>query len=222
MQDLNKVTVIIPAYNEEKSIEKVIDKIKSSKIETKIIVVNNASTDNTEDLAIKKGAKVIRCDERGKGYAMEKGIKYVNTDITVFIDGDLEIYDKDVIEDMINPIIERDVDFVKSAFTREGGRVTELVAKPLLGLLYPDICKFEQPLSGIIAGKTEYFKKIVFEKDYGVDIGILIDMIKLGAKTEEIHIGKVDNNSKSWESLNEMSQQVMKAILKRRNIEIKE
>lgn len=220
MQDLNKVTVIIPAYNEEKSIEKVIDKIKSSKIETKIIVVNNASTDNTEELAIKKGAKVIRCEERGKGYAMEKGIQYVNTDITLFIDGDLEIYDKDVIEDMINPIIKRDVDFVKSAFTREGGRVTELVAKPLLGLLFPDICKFEQPLSGIIAGKTEYFKKIALEKDYGVDIGILIDMIQLGAKVEEVNIGKVDNNSKSWESLNGMSQQVMKAILKRKNIEI--
>ncbi len=220
MQDLNEVTVIIPAFNEEKSIEKVIDKIKSSKIETKIIVVNNASTDSTEELAIKKGAKVIRCDEKGKGYAMEKGIQHVDTDITIFIDGDLEIYDKDVIEDMISPIVEKNVDFVKSAFTREGGRVTELVAKPLLGLLFPNICKFEQPLSGIIAGKTEYFKKIVLEKDYGVDIGILIDMVQLGAKVEEVNIGKVDNNSKSWESLNGMSQQVMKAILKRKNIEI--
>lgn len=222
MQELNEVTVIIPAFNEEKSIERVIDKIKSSKINTKIIVVNNASTDKTEELAIKKGAKVIRCDERGKGYAMEKGIRYVNTDITLFIDGDLEIYDKDVIEDMINPIVERNVDFVKSAFVREGGRVTELVAKPLLGLLFPNIYNFQQPLSGIIAAKTEYFKKITLEKDYGVDIGILLDMIGLGAKVEEVNIGKVDNNSKSWESLNGMAQQVMKAILKRKNIEIKE
>lgn len=215
MQDLNKVTVIIPAHNEEETIEKVIDKIKSSIIKTDIIVVNNASTDRTEELANKKKVKVVNCETRGKGYAMETGIKYAETNITVFIDGDLEIYDKDIINDMIYPIIERDVDFVKSSFTREGGRVTELVAKPLLGILFPDMLKFEQPLSGIIAGKTEYFKQIIFEKDYGVDIGILMDMIKLGAKTEQVNIGKVDNNSKSWESLNEMSQQVMKAILKR-------
>lgn len=220
MQDLNKVTVIIPAFNEEKTIEKVIDKIKTSVIKTNIIVVNNASTDRTAELASKKEVKVINCDTRGKGYAMEKGIQYVNTDITLFIDGDLAIYDKDVIKDMINPIIERDIDFVKSAFTREGGRVTELVAKPLLGLLFPNMPKFEQPLSGIIAGKTEYFRKIILEKDYGVDIGILMDMLKLGAKTEEVYIGKVDNNSKSWESLSEMSQQVMKAIIKRSNIKV--
>ncbi len=220
MQYLNKVTVIIPAFNEEKNIEKVIDKVKSSIIKSNIIVVNNASTDKTAELANKKDVMVIECDTKGKGYAMETGIRYVDTDITLFIDGDLEIYDKDVIKDMVAPILERDIDFVKSAFTREGGRVTELVAKPLLGLLFPNMPKFEQPLSGIICGKTEYFKKIVFEKDYGVDIGILMDMIRLGAKTEEVYIGKVDNNSKSWESLNEMSQQVMKAIIKRTDIKL--
>lgn len=220
MENKNKVTAIIPALNEEKSIQRVIDKIKNSAIKSNIIVVNNASTDKTAELAIEKGAKVIECETRGKGYAMERGIQYVDTDITVFIDGDLEIYNEDVIQSMISPIVEKNVDFVKSAFTREGGRVTELVAKPLLDLLFPNIFKFEQPLSGIIAGKTEYFRKIIFEKDYGVDIGILLDMIKLGAEVKEVHIGKVDNNSKSWESLNEMSKQVMKAILKRKDIEI--
>lgn len=214
------VTVIIPAFNEEKSIQRVIDTVKNSIIETNIIVVNNASTDKTKELALKKGVKVIDCSKQGKGYAMEKGISYVDTAITLFIDGDLEIHNKDIIKDMITQIIEKDIDFVKSAFEREGGRVTELVAKPLLNLLFANAYKFEQPLSGIIAGKTEYFKKVSFEKDYGVDIGILLDMIKLNAKIEEIHIGKVDNNSKSWESLNEMSEQVMKAILKRSNTEL--
>ncbi|MCI9000505.1 MAG: glycosyltransferase [Clostridia bacterium] len=216
MQNSNEVTVIIPAFNEEKTIMKVIDKINTSAVKANIIVVNNASTDKTAELAKGKGVQVIECKEQGKGYAMETGIQYVNTKITLFIDGDLEIHDKDVIQDMIDPIIEEDVDFVKSAFTREGGRVTELVAKPLLELLFPHMFKFEQPLSGIIAGKTEFFKKITFEKDYGVDIGILLDMLALGARIEEKHIGKVDNNSKSWESLNDMSKQVMKAILKRK------
>lgn len=218
MQELNKVTVIIPAYNEEKTIEKVIDRVKNSVIKSEIIVINNASTDRTAEVAIKKGVKVIECSDKGKGFAMERGVENVNTDIILFIDGDLEIYNEDVIKDMVNPIIEDNIDFVKSAFTREGGRVTELVAKPMLELLFPEISHFEQPLSGIIAGKTKYFKNIVFEKDYGVDIGILIDIIKMDAKVKEIYIGKVDNRSQSWRSLNEMSKQVMKAILKRKNI----
>ena len=116
---------------------------------------------------------------------------------------------------MIEPIMEKNIDFTKSAFTREGGRVTELVAKPLLQLLFPEIAKFEQPLSGIIAGKKSIFDQIEFEKDYGVDIGILIDVIQLGGKVEEVYIGRIDNNSQSWRSLSLMAKEVAKAILKR-------
>ena len=108
-------------------------------------------------------------------------------------------------------------DFVKSTFERAGGRVTELVAKPLLELLFPDNCNFSQPLSGIIAGKKEKFDKIELEKDYGVDIGILLDMIKMNAKIKEVNIGTIDNCSQSWKSLSKMSKQVMVAILKRAN-----
>lgn len=212
---MKNVTVVIPAHNEEKTIGQVIEKMITSSIESKIIVVDNCSTDNTAKEAKSKGAKVIYCDKKGKGHAMEAGIQHVDTDITVFVDGDLGIYNKDVLKEMTEPIIRDDVDFVKSAFKREGGRVTELVAKPLLQLLFPDIAKYEQPLSGIIAGKTSIFKQIVLEKDYGVDIGILIDIIQLGAKIEEIHIGRIDNNSQSWESLSKMAKEVAGAILKR-------
>lgn len=212
---MKNVTVVIPAHNEEKTIGQVIDKMKSSHIESEIIVVDNCSTDNTSEVAENKGAKVIHCDKKGKGYAMEMGIQHVNTEIVVFVDGDLGIYNADVLKAMTDPIIQKDIDFVKSAFKREGGRVTELVAKPLLQLLFPDIAKFEQPLSGIIAGKTKVFQQIVLEKDYGVDIGILIDVIELGAKVEEVHIGRIDNNSQSWESLSKMAKEVARAILKR-------
>lgn len=212
---MKNVTVVIPAHNEEKTIGQVIEKMMTSNIEAKIIVVDNCSTDNTAKEAKDKGAKVIYCGKKGKGYAMEAGIQHVDTDITVFVDGDLGIYNEDVLKEMTEPIIRDDIDFVKSAFKREGGRVTELVAKPLLQLLFPDIAKYEQPLSGIIAGKTSIFKQIILEKDYGVDIGILIDIIQLGAKIEEIHIGRIDNNSQSWESLSKMAKEVARAILKR-------
>lgn len=215
---MNNVSVIIPAYNEEKTIGQVIDKVRESTIKTEIIVVNNCSTDKTEELAKQKGAKTIYCGNRGKGYAMEEGLKHATGNIIMFIDGDLGIYINDVISLMVNPIIEKKVDFTKSAFSREGGRVTELVAKPLLELLFPNIKNFEQPLSGIIAGTKQAFDKIVFEKDYGVDIGILLDMINNKVKIEEIYIGRIDNNSQSWQSLPKMAKEVASAILKRANV----
>lgn len=213
---MKNVTVIVPAYNEEATIGQVIEKIKASEIESNIIVVDNCSTDNTTKIAKNNGAEVVYCGQKGKGFAMEAGIKHCKTEIVLFVDGDLEIYNEDIVQAMITPIIKENYDFVKSAFKREGGRVTELVAKPLLQLLFPDdVAQFEQPLSGIIAGKTEIFRQIELEKDYGVDIGILIDMIKIGAKVKEIHIGRIDNNSQSWDSLPKMAKEVARSILKR-------
>ena len=93
-----------------------------------------------------------------------------------------------------------------------------MVAKPLLKLLFPEFQKYSQPLSGMIAGKKEVFEKIEFEKDYGVDIGILLDVVNMGYSIEEVMIGKLENNSKDWKSLEKMSIEVMRAILKRRKI----
>ena len=212
---MKKVTVIIPAHNEEENIGKVIDKIRESKVKSEIIVVDNCSTDKTFDIAKSKGVKTVHCENRGKGYAMEAGLKEVTGDIVVFMDGDLGIYSKDILSLMVDPIINNDVDFTKSAFEREGGRVTELVAKPLLQLLFEEKANFMQPLSGIIGGKKEVFENILFEKDYGVDIGILLDMINMNAKIEEVFVGRIDNNSQSWDSLSKMAKEVARAILKR-------
>ncbi len=212
------VSVIIPAYNEEETIGQVINKVRDSKIKSEIIVVNNCSTDKTEELAKENGAKVIYCDQRGKGYAMEAGLEVASGDIILFIDGDLGIYVQDVVDLMVQPILEGKAKFTKSAFSREGGRVTELVAKPLIELLFDDVKSFEQPLSGIIAGEKEVFEKVKLEKDYGVDIGILLDMVNNHVPIEEVHIGRIDNNSQSWKSLSKMAKEVAKAIIKRADI----
>lgn len=212
---MKNVSVIIPAHNEEERIGKVIDRLNQTKNKPEIIVVNNCSTDRTEEFAKAKGANVVRCDTRGKGHAMEEGLKHAQGNIIMFVDGDLEIYNDDIISAMTEPITNGEAEFTKSAYEREGGRVTELVAKPLLELLFPDMYKFEQPLSGIIAGKKEIFEKMKFEKDYGVDIGILLDAVMLTPKVKEIHIGKIENTSQSWKALSGMAKEVQKAILKR-------
>ena len=211
------ISVIIPAYNEEENIKTVIDICKRNKDVSEIIVVNNLSTDRTEEIALKEGAKVVFCDKQGKGYAMEVGSKEAKNECIVFLDADISDYSHDVVSQLAKPILSRNIDFVKATFDREGGRVTELVAKPLLKLLFPNV-KYTQPLSGMIAGKKSIFQKIEFEKDYGVDIGILLDMINLDVKIEEVKIGKIKNVSKSWKALEKMSTEVMKAILKRANV----
>lgn len=215
---MKKLTVIIPAFNEQKCIKKVVRLVKKNENVDEIIVVDNNSTDATAMLAEKEGAKVVFCKEQGKGYAMEKGLKEAKNEIVVFIDADINNYSKDVIGKLAEPIVNEEADFVKSMFERTGGRVTELVAKPLLEILFPEIYKFSQPLSGMIAGKKSLLSKIEFEKDYGVDIGILLDMIQINVTIKEIHIGKIKNHSQQWRNLEKMSREVMNAIIKRYRI----
>ena len=216
----NKISVIIPAFNEQKTIAKVIKRIKTTSHISEILVVDNNSTDKTAILAEKAGAKVVFCAEKGKGYAMEKGLKEAANDIIVFIDADINNYSSNLISKLVEPILEGRADFVKSMFDRKGGRVTELVAKPMIKLLFPGIPTFSQPLSGMIAGKKHLFNKLTFEKDYGVDIGILLDMILLNVNIEEVHIGTINNFSQDWKNLDKMSYEVMSAIVKRSQKEI--
>lgn len=215
---MKKLTVIIPAFNEQKCIKKVVRLVKKNENVDEIIVVDNNSTDATAVLAEKEGAKVVFCKEQGKGYAMEKGLQKAKNETVVFIDADINNYSKDVIQKLAEPIVNEEADFVKSLFERTGGRVTELVAKPLLDILFPEIHKFSQPLSGMIAGKKSLLSKIEFEKDYGVDIGILLDMIQMNVRIKEIHIGKIRNQSQQWRNLEKMSREVMNAIIKRYRI----
>ncbi len=211
-----KVSVIIPAFNEEKNIANVINKAKKCKYVQEIIVVNNKSTDNTEKIAKNEGARVVECNSQGKGYAMEEGVRSAKNEVLVFLDADIADYTEDVVDRLIKPIIEKEIDFVKATFDREGGRITELVAKPLLKIVFPSMQAYQQPLSGMIAGKKSCFEKVEFEKDYGVDIGLLLDMSKKHVTIQEAYLGTLKNVSKDWRALEKMSTEVMKAILKRK------
>ena len=218
---MNKVSVIIPARNEEKTIGQVIDIVKKSKVDHEIIVVNNASIDNTADIAKEKGVRVVNCDKVGKGNAMKVGLESAINEFVVFLDSDIVNYNERIVEILVEPLIKRNVDFVKSAFDRTtGGVVAEVATKPLLELLFPDMPKFIEPLSGMIAGKKSILETLDFEPDYGVDIGILIDVINKNVKVEEVNIGQIINMShvlKTNETMKNMSIQIMRAILKRYN-----
>jgi glucosyl-3-phosphoglycerate synthase len=152
-----KVSVIIPVLNEEKTIGNVVKLVKKSKVTNEVIVIDDNSTDNTISEALKNGAKIYKSAFPGKGYSMKEGIEYSENDVIVYIDGDIDNYDCDIIKKLSEPIISNKCDFVKATFSRDAGRVTELVAKPLLSILFPDLIIYSQPLSGMIAGKKSFF-----------------------------------------------------------------
>lgn len=191
---------------------------KSAKNVDEVIVIDDNSEDRTVKFALQNGAKVFTSSIKGKGASMREGLEYAKNDIIVFLDADIDNYQTDIIKKLTDPIIKQDYDFVKSTFSRNAGRVTELVAKPLLSILFPELINFSQPLSGMIAAKKEFLKKVNFDNDYGVDIGILIDMYNLKAKIQEVDIGEIKNKSKPWQALGKMSKEVSRAILKRAEI----
>ncbi len=209
------ISVIIPALNEEKTIAQVVELVKKPDKVSEVLVVDDKSMDNTVEEAKRAGAKVITSTKLGKGSSMQEGILYAKNELVVFLDADITTYPGNVVELLAEPLLAGRADFVKSCFSRQAGRVTELVAKPLLSILYPGFPVFWQPLSGMIAGKKEFFAKVNFEEGYGVDIGLLIDMYQMNARIEEVSIGHIENKMQPLEQLGKMSREVAAVILKK-------
>lgn len=213
------VSIVIPVLNEGATIRRVIRTIRKTSLIHEIIVVDDNSTDNTIAEAMKESVRILTSSQRGKGLSMREGLLAAKFDIIVYLDGDITTYPNDVVDLLAKPIIEGRADFVKSCFSRQAGRVTQLVAKPLLSILFPELSYLDQPLSGMIAGKKSLLTNVSFEKDYGVDIGLLIDVHKQGARIEEVNIGRVQNAMQSLEQLGKMSKQVSRTILRKADAE---
>ena len=213
-----KVSVVIPVLNEEKTIGRVVRSARKNKGVGEVIVVDDDSADATFAEAVKSGARVFKSSVLGKGYSMREGLAAAKNDVIVFLDGDIGNYESDIVEKLAEPVLRGRCDFVKGTFSRDAGRVTELVAKPLLSILFPELTGFSQPLSGMIAARKSFLEGLNFENDYGVDIGLLIDAHNRGARIQEVDIGRIDNKSKPWQALGKMSREVSKAILKRAEI----
>ncbi len=207
------ISVIIPTLNEEEHIASVVTFAKKQPHVSEVIVVDDKSMDQTVSIAKQNGAKVITSTRIGKGASMKDGILCAANEVIVFLDGDIDPYPHYTIKLLSDPILNCEAEFVKSSFSRNAGRVTELVAKPLLSIFFPELLRFSQPLSGMIAGKKSLFQELDFRDDYGVDISILIDMFLLNVRMKEVEIGYLDNKSKPWQALGKMSKEVAHAII---------
>ncbi|MGJ7029201.1 MULTISPECIES: glycosyltransferase [Methanothermobacter] len=209
------VSVVIPAFNEEKTVAEVVEAARNSDMVTEVIVVDDGSTDSTAEVAENAGAKVIRhTSNRGKGAALRTGFKHSKGEIVAFVDADLKNMTTEKLEKMIKPILRGKADLTKTRFRRKAGRVTELTAKPLLNFFFPEI-KFEQPLSGQFAARRSVLEKMKFEEDYGVDVGIVLDADVMGLTVREVDIGTIKHDMASLSDLNLVANEVVRTIVDR-------
>lgn len=213
------VTAIIPAYNEEKTIKKVIKAVKKSMVD-EIIVVDDGSTDKTFRTAKKEGVNVVRHkNNMGKGAAMRTGLKNARGNIIVFIDGDLKSLDAEKVNMLIGPILKNEADFVKSYFypykTKTGYSI--FLYKPLIKYLF-DTTGFVHPVSGQIAGRKNFFNSIEFRNDYGTDISILIDAIKHNLRIKEVCLGQLLHKKRTIKEVELIADMVIRTILEKAGI----
>jgi glucosyl-3-phosphoglycerate synthase len=157
-----------------------------------LIVIDDGSTDDTAEVAAAAGARVVEGasvlpeygGEHGKGQAMWRGVHVSSGDIVVFCDADIRSFDPSFVLGLAGPLLTRDdVTAVKGFYDRplnglagEGGRVTELMARPLISVFFPHLAGLHQPLAGELAARRDVLEAVPFVGGYGVDLGLLIDI----------------------------------------------
>lgn len=210
-----KVTVIIPCYNEAKTVGKVVSICRKSPVASEIIVVNDGSTDSSAEAAEKAGARVVSHPRNlGKGRAISTGVRAARNEIIVFFDADLSGLSPRAIYALAKPVIDGKAILAKGSFERSGGRVTELVAKPLLEVFFPGI-SLPQPLSGQFATRKSFLSKFPFSRGWGVDIEIVLEAARKGERVVAVDIGRLSHKNRDLNSLSSTSGQVMRAILRK-------
>lgn len=209
------ISVVIPALNEAATIRSVVDFARRGRGVAEVIVIDDGSTDGTARIARSAGARVVLSTMLGKGVSMADGLREATRDVLVFLDGDLSGLRHDLIECLAKPVLDRAADVVKAKFSRSAGRVTALTAQPLLRTFFPELAHFAQPLGGIVAARRSLLEKLEFERDYGVDIGLLIDASEHGARIGEVDIGRIEHVSHPLEALGDMARQVVRVLLDR-------
>jgi len=236
------VSLALPALNEEKTVGEVITTVKRELMDRvplldEIVLIDSNSKDRTRQIAEELGIPVYIHQEilpqygarAGKGEALWKSLYVTRGDIVLWIDTDIVNIHPRFLYGLLGPLLLRpDLLFVKGYYKRPiklngktestgGGRVTELTARPLLNLFYPELSGVIQPLSGEYGGRRSALEKMPFSSGYGVETGLLIDIFeKYGMNA----IGQVDlqervHHNQQLEGLSKMAFAIIQTVVRR-------
>ncbi|MEU4652509.1 glucosyl-3-phosphoglycerate synthase [Streptomyces sp. NPDC023723] len=194
------VSVVLPALNEEETVGDIVAAIRHDlmcqvPLVDEIVVVDSGSTDATSKVATAAGARVVHRDGilprvppvPGKGEVLWRSLLVTGGDIVAFVDADLKEFSSDFVTGIVGPLLtDPDVHLVKAMYDRplgaaagQGGRVTELMARPLLNMHWPRLAGFVQPLGGEYAARRSLLEQLPFPVGYGVELGMLVDALHL-------------------------------------------
>lgn len=245
MKHGQRITVCIPARNEEDTVGSIVSEIVRelmgpAGLVDELLVLDDGSTDATAHVARQAGAQVINVGEAlkdfdpgaGKGNALWAGLHASTGDIVAFCDGDLLTFTYRYVTRLVAPLLaDPHLAFVKAFYDRPldaegngGGRTTELLARPMFRLLYPQLARLHQPLSGEFAGRHDVLSTVPFVQSYGVEAGLLIDLLGLVGTTAitQVDLGVKRHRHRSLRDLSDQATEIAAVILDRSGVKLPE
>ncbi|GAA4820756.1 glucosyl-3-phosphoglycerate synthase [Nocardioides caeni] len=237
-QQGSTVSLVVPARNEAATVGAVVSRVREALMETvdlvdEVVVIDSDSDDDTFAIAAEAGARVHRSAEirpdlgthPGKGEAMWKSLFVTTGDLIVFMDADLHDWDTHFVPGLLGPLLtDPDVQLVKGFYERpgadgplEGGRVTELVARPLIALLFPELGDLVQPLAGEWAIRRDWFAGLSVPTGYAVELAALVDTVRAAGPEAiaQVDLGVRAHRHQALRDLGGMATQIMAAALAR-------
>ena len=237
-----RVSVCLPALDEGATVGRIVSAIHHHLVERvglvdEILVADDGSTDATAELAAAAGARVITAEEAlphqnpgpGKGQAMWRALHATSGDLVVFLDADVVNFGAHFVVGLLGPLLLRDgVSLVKGYYERpmwgtphEGGRVTELVARPLLRRLFPHLAGVRQPLAGETAAPRPVLDAVPFVDGYGIETGLLIDVARRFGVSglAQVDLGHRVHRNRSLRELAKQAEAVIDVALSRSELQ---
>ena len=234
------ISLGLPALNEEATIGLVIRRVRTALMDRvplvdQMVVIDSDSTDRTREIASELGVPVVRHSQilpetgshQGKGEALWKSLHVLDGEIVAWIDTDIRNIQPRFVFGLLGPLLrEPRIQYVKGFYRRPiregtalvaegGGRVTELMARPLINLFFPELSGIIQPLAGEYAGRRALLESVPFFTGYGVEIGLLIDILEAAGLSA---IGQVDlerriHRNQPLANLSQMSFTILQAAI---------